>query len=78
MDRVAGRDETGEDARLDAATVVNAYVSRTWPFRAARTGRIFTQVETRLSVDNIGDVALYDSWGLPEPGRRIRLELRIQ
>jgi iron complex outermembrane receptor protein len=69
---------TGEDARLDGETVVDAYLSRTWPFRATRTGRIFTQVETRLSVDNIGDVALYDSWGLPEPGRRIRLELRIQ
>jgi hypothetical protein len=69
---------TGEDARLDAATVVSAYLSRTWPFRAAGAGRIFTQVETRLSVDNIGDVAVYDSWGLPEPGRRFRLELRIQ
>lgn len=69
---------TGEDERLDAEAVVDAYISRTWPLRTMRTGRIFTRVETRLSVDNIGDVALYDSWGLPEPGRRIRLELRIQ
>lgn len=69
---------TGEDDQLDAETVVNAYLSRTWPFRTMRTGRIFTQVETRVSVDNISDVALYDAWGLPEPGRRFRIELRIQ
>jgi iron complex outermembrane receptor protein len=69
---------TGADTELPARAVVDASVSRTWKAWMPWGAGAFTSVEARLGVDNAGDVALYDAWGLPEPGRRIRLELRLR
>jgi iron complex outermembrane receptor protein len=69
---------TGDDAELDGAAVVGGYVSRTWPLPISFGGGTFTSAETRVAVDNVGDEAHYDQFGLPEPGRRIRFELRLR
>jgi iron complex outermembrane receptor protein len=62
---------SGEDARLDEGVILGAALFRAWTWRGA-----FGGVETRLSVDNAGDVALYDQFGLPQAGRRLRFEVR--
>jgi len=69
---------TGEDAELGAEAVFNASLSRSWPAHVSWGAGVFTRVEARLAIDNIGDVAVYDAWSLPEPGRRARFELRIR
>lgn len=69
---------TGEDAELAAEAIVNASLSRTWPLRASWGGGTFTTLVTRVVVENAADVALFDAYGLPEPGRRLRLEIRLR
>lgn len=69
---------TGEDTQLADQVVFGLLITRRWPLRTSGGGRFFSALETSLAVENIGDVALYDAWGLPEPGRRVRLELRLR
>ncbi|MBD3160815.1 MAG: TonB-dependent receptor [Candidatus Eisenbacteria bacterium] len=69
---------TGDDARLPDQGILGASISRRWPLRVSWGGGVFTGLVTRLAVDNAGDVALYDAWGLPGPGRRVRLEVRLR
>jgi iron complex outermembrane receptor protein len=67
---------TGEDAELDAGTIVNGDVAKQFQF--GRAGQSwFSRFEVRLGVDNIGDTALYDQCRLPEPGRLLRLQVRV-
>lgn len=68
---------TGEDAKLDAAALIGAGLSRAWPLRISWGGGSFARLEARVGVENAGDAALYDACGLPEPGRRFRFELRM-
>jgi iron complex outermembrane receptor protein len=42
-----------------------------------RSGGTLSQVELRLSADNVLDSPTYDQCGLPQPGRTLRLELRL-
>lgn len=65
---------TGDDTDLDPGTQAGAYLSRTW-FVRQHGG--FSSLELRVSVDNATDEAVYDSAGLPEPGRRFRFEVRL-
>jgi len=67
---------TGEDAELDSGAIVGGYIARAWPFGAAPAST-FSQIEARLAIDNAGDRALYDQCGLPQPGRRVRFEVRV-
>jgi iron complex outermembrane receptor protein len=67
---------TGTDTRLDGGTHVNVELSRVWSFRAVTTSW-FERLEGRLSVDNVRDVARYDQCGLPQPGRLLRLQVRV-
>jgi iron complex outermembrane receptor protein len=69
---------TGEDTELDASAVVGAHLSRTWPVAVSWGGGTWGRLEARLAVDNIGDTRLYDAAGLPEPGRRVRFEVRVR
>lgn len=68
--------DSGADRRLDAGTVINGGLSRIWRVRRD-AGGLLGRLETRLSVDNAGDVALYDQCGLPQPGRMVRLQVRV-
>jgi iron complex outermembrane receptor protein len=66
---------TGEDVELEAGTIVNANVARTWPLRSS--GGPLRNLETSVAVDNAGDVALYDQCGLPRPGRLMRFQVKV-
>jgi iron complex outermembrane receptor protein len=68
--------DTGDDVRLEGGTTLRADVARTWSVAPSRGGP-FGRMETRLSVDNITDKALYDQCGLPRPGRLLRLQVRL-
>jgi hypothetical protein len=68
--------DTGEDRRLDGGAQINADVARTWHIRSA-SGGFFSRLETRMAADNIGDTAIYDRCGLPQPGRLLRFEVRL-
>lgn len=68
--------DTGEDTRLDAGAHFNADVSRVWSIPPSGFG-FLSRIETRVSADNIGDTALYDQCGLPQPGRLLRFQLRL-
>jgi iron complex outermembrane receptor protein len=67
---------TGRDSRLEAGTHLNVELSRSWTLRPASTSW-FERIEGRLSVDNVRDVARYDQCGLPQPGRLLRLQVRV-
>jgi outer membrane receptor protein involved in Fe transport len=68
--------DTGEDVALDAGTLLNGDVSRTWSLGSRRSGA-FTRLQASLSVDNLTDAALYDQCGLPRPGRVFGVRMRI-
>jgi len=67
---------TGEDTRLDAGTILSGGVARTWWVRREGAG-LLSRLEGRLSLDNIGNTALYDQCGLPQPGRLVRFQVRL-
>ncbi|HEX9893424.1 MAG TPA: TonB-dependent receptor plug domain-containing protein [Gemmatimonadales bacterium] len=67
---------TGDDTELQSGTVVNANVSREWRLRPANGGWL-SRLEARLALDNIGNVALYGQCRLPDPGRLVRLQVRL-
>lgn len=66
--------DTAENVRLDGGTWLNAILSKAWRMGRGGAGR---NLETRASVDNLTDTALYDQCGLPRPGRLFRLQIRI-
>lgn len=67
---------TGADTRLAAGGLINADLARTWTVRRGRSSWL-GRIETRISVDNAADAALYDQCGLPQPGRLLRFEVRL-
>ena len=62
---------SGDDVELEAGTWIEGALSKVW-----ETGR-GRGVETRVSVDNLGNTALYDSCGLPRAGRLLRFSIRV-
>jgi iron complex outermembrane receptor protein len=66
---------TGTDVELDGGTWLNAALSRVW--RLGRSAGLGSRLETRVSVDNLADTALYDQCGLPRMGRLFRLSVRV-
>lgn len=69
--------DTGADVELDGGAWLNADVGRTWSLPAGAGGGLVSRLETRVSVDNLTDTALYDQCGLPRPGRLLRFQLRL-
>lgn len=70
----ANPDAPGE-MELGRSTRVDLDVGRAVRLRA---GGAFANLELRAAADNIGDAAIYDQCGLPQPGRTLRLQLRIR
>jgi iron complex outermembrane recepter protein len=60
---------------LPASTRIDADVART--VRIHRRGASST-VELRAAAENVANAAIYDQCGLPQPGRTLRLQLRIR
>jgi hypothetical protein len=67
--------DSGADVELDGGTWLNGNLARTWSLSTS-TGML-SRMETRLSVDNLSNTALYDQCGLPRPGRLLRLQVRL-
>lgn len=65
---------TGDLATLPARTRFDADLGRTWRIGAGWA----TTLHTRLAAENLSDEAIYDAFGLPEPGRTIRFDVRLQ
>jgi iron complex outermembrane receptor protein len=68
----------GDTSRLDelsARTAADLAVQRN--FSVARSGP-FRVLNTLLSFDNIGNTAVYDQCGLPQPGRTLRLTMSVR
>jgi len=57
--------------------VINAHISQTWPMPEGWGGAAFRHLETRIALQNAAEAAVYDAWGLPEPGRLWRFEVRM-
>lgn len=68
---------TGENVQLAARTRVNGAISRTFDIRPASSGRAFSRLDARVTIDNLTDTAIYDQCGLPQPGRLLRFQIRL-
>jgi iron complex outermembrane receptor protein len=66
---------TGADAELAAGTVFSGDLSR--QFRIGSSGGMLSRLEARIGVDNLGNKAMYDQCRLPEPGRLVRVQVRL-
>ena len=66
---------TGDDAELASGAVVHADLSREFRIRSA--GGLFSRLEGTIAVDNLGNKAMYDQCRLPEPGRLLRVQVRL-
>ena len=66
---------TGADSDLPAAGRLDLEVLRRWPLGAP--GSWFGAAEVRAAFDNVTDAVQYDAFGLPQPGRTMRLEVRV-
>ena len=67
----------GDTSRLDqlpSRTAADMAVQRT--FAVARRGP-FRALRALLSFDNIGNTAVYDQCGLPQPGRTLRVMMTV-
>ncbi len=66
--------ETAARTSLAASGRVDAELGRAWPIRAGW----MTRLEAAAAVDNAGDTTVYDQCGLPQPGRTLRLQVRVR
>ncbi len=65
--------ELGREVALDASARTDLRLSRAW-----RPGPLARRLRAVLALDNAADAAVYDQCGLPQPGRTLRLELRVE
>jgi iron complex outermembrane receptor protein len=65
--------ELGREVALDASARTDLRLSRAW-----RAGPLARRLRAVLALDNAADAAVYDQCGLPQPGRTLRLELRVE
>lgn len=75
-DQFALDPDRGDLTTLPARARVDVDLGHTWCF-ASNPDRVST-LHARIAAENLADVAIYDAIGLSEPGRTIRLELRLQ
>ncbi len=67
--------DTGREDQLQARTVGDLAVQRT--FAVASSGP-FRFLRALLSFDNVGNTAVYDQCGLPQPGRTLRVMMSVR
>jgi iron complex outermembrane receptor protein len=65
--------DTQSEMTLGAATATDLALQRT----VTVSSGFFRSLRTVLSFDNIGNTAVYDQCGLPQPGRTLRLMMTI-
>jgi iron complex outermembrane receptor protein len=64
--------DTGNEMELDGATQASVALERR--FAVSRRGTL----RALLALDNVGNTAVYDQCGLPQPGRTLRLMVTIR
>ncbi len=65
--------ELEADQRLDASGRLDLMLGREW-----RLGGALSTLQTSLALDNLTDAAVFDQCGLPQPGRTLRLQVRVR
>lgn len=65
------------DTELNGRTVYAVRLGRTWTLRGDGAAW-WSRLETQLAVENARDTAVYDQFGLPRPGRLLRVEARLR
>ena len=63
-------------AELEPSTRLDAQLARS--FRLGTGAGIFSSAGVELAVDNVVNSLLYDQCGLPQPGRTLRLQVRVR
>ena len=66
--------ETGNEMKLNTATTTDLAMERRFNIR---TSGAFTWLRAVLALDNVGNSAVYDQCGLPQPGRTLRFMMTI-
>ena len=66
--------DTGSEMRLDGKALGDVSVERGFSFVRG----LFQSVRALIAIDNVGDVAVYDQCGLPQPGRTLRLMVNFR
>jgi iron complex outermembrane receptor protein len=64
-----------EFRQLDPSTRADVQIART--FRLPRSRASLERVGVELAIDNVTDSGAYDQCGLPQPGRTLRLQVRM-
>jgi iron complex outermembrane receptor protein len=65
--------DLAREVALDATARTDVRLSRAWS-----GGPLARRLRAVLALDNAADAAVYDQCGLPQPGRTLRLELRVE
>ena len=63
-------------AALEPSTRTDVQVARSFGLRSPVAG--LGQLGVEVAVDNVADSAIYDQCGLPQPGRTVRLQVRLR
>lgn len=66
--------DTGRNDSISSQTWTGAGIERAF----AIAGGMFSRLVASFGVDNIGDAAVYDQCGLPQPGRTLRFGLALR
>ena len=66
--------DTQSEVRLGAATATDLAVQRS----VSVSSGLFRTLRTVLSFDNVGNAAVFDQCGLPQPGRTLRLMMTLR
>ena len=67
--------DLGADVEIDAATRVDLQLAR--GFGVRRGSALLSRMELSAALDNALDATTYDQCGIPQPGRTLRLQLRL-
>jgi len=67
--------DTGRNDELRARTVGDLGLQRSF---AVGRGGPFSALRTLVSLDNVGNTAVYDQCGLPQPGRTLRVMISLR
>ena len=63
------------ESKLAPAGRLDLELSRDWPLGGGAGW--FRGAQLRAALDNLTDSVQYDAFGLPRPGRTMRMELRL-
>ncbi len=64
--------DLGSDVALDPSARLDLHATREW-----KLGGALSRLQTTVALDNLTDQAVFDQCGLPQPGRLLRLQIRI-